>query len=104
MYEKNNTHPEGTVLNETNFVSDFYENSKFNSDVEELPVNIVRRSFIQTKLPTSLNDFIIKGKVKYGVQKVVNYANLNHENFYFASGLNKSIESTCYDEAILDNN
>ncbi|GJX40295.1 ribonuclease H-like domain-containing protein [Tanacetum coccineum] len=78
--EKNNTHPKGTIPNETNFVNDFYENSEFNSDVEELPVNIVRRSSRQTKLPTSLNDFVIEGKVKYGVEKVVNYANLNTRN------------------------
>ncbi|GKB96948.1 ribonuclease H-like domain-containing protein [Tanacetum coccineum] len=69
-----------------------------------MPVNTVRRSSRQTKLPTSLNDFIIEGKVKYGVEKVVNYANLNHESFCFASGLNKSVEPTCYEEAILDNN
>ncbi|GJV98148.1 ribonuclease H-like domain-containing protein [Tanacetum coccineum] len=102
--KKNNIHPEGTVPNETDFVNDFYENSEFNSEVEELPVNNVRRSTRQTKLPTSLNDFIIEGKVKYGVEKVVNYVNLNHESFCFASGLNKSIEPTCYKEVILDNN
>ncbi|GJU22172.1 ribonuclease H-like domain-containing protein [Tanacetum coccineum] len=61
------------------FVNDFYENSEFNSEVKELPVNIVRRSSRQTKLPTSLNDFIIDGEVKYGVEKVTNYANLNLE-------------------------
>nr|GEV79346.1 ribonuclease H-like domain-containing protein [Tanacetum cinerariifolium] len=57
MDEKNNTHLVGIVPNETDFVNDFYENSEFNSDVEELPVNTVR-----------------------------------------------SIEPTCYEEAILDNN
>ncbi|GKB64307.1 hypothetical protein Tco_0920493 [Tanacetum coccineum] len=67
MDENNNTHPEGNVPNETDFVNDFC-------------------------------------KVKYGVEKVVNYANLNHENFCFASGLNKSVEPTCYQDAILDNN
>ncbi|GKA64920.1 hypothetical protein Tco_0764627, partial [Tanacetum coccineum] len=67
-------------------------------------LNTVRRSSRQTKLPTSLNDFIIDGKVKYGVEKVVNYANLRHENFCFASSLNKSVEPSCYKDAILDNN
>ncbi|GKA02181.1 hypothetical protein Tco_0674846 [Tanacetum coccineum] len=103
--EKNNsTHPKGNVSNDTDFVNDFYENSEFNSEVEELPVNTVRRSSRQTKLPTSLNDFIIDDKVKYGVKKVVNYANLSHENFCFASNLNRSVEPTCYNDAILDNN
>ncbi|GJV60003.1 ribonuclease H-like domain-containing protein [Tanacetum coccineum] len=72
--------------------------------MEKQPVNIVRRSSRQTKLPTSLNDFVIKGKVKYSVERVVNYANLNHENYCFASSLNKSIEPTCYEKCILDNN
>nr|GEV03303.1 ribonuclease H-like domain-containing protein [Tanacetum cinerariifolium] len=44
------------------------------------------------------------GKVKYRVKRVVNYANLNHDNYYFASALNKSVEPTCYEEAISDSN
>ncbi|GJY26379.1 ribonuclease H-like domain-containing protein [Tanacetum coccineum] len=39
MEENNNTHLEGNVSNEIDFVNDFYENSEFNSKVEELPVN-----------------------------------------------------------------
>ncbi|GKC87535.1 ribonuclease H-like domain-containing protein [Tanacetum coccineum] len=42
--ENNNAHPKGNVLNETDVVNDFYENSEFNSEVEELPVNTVRRN------------------------------------------------------------
>ncbi|GKG20862.1 hypothetical protein Tco_0380663, partial [Tanacetum coccineum] len=98
MDETNNTHPEGTIPNETDFINDFYENSEFNSDVEELPVNTLRRSSRQTKLPSSLNDFIVEGKVKYDVERVVNYANLNHDNYCFISSLNKSVEPTCYEE------
>ncbi|GJU76308.1 ribonuclease H-like domain-containing protein [Tanacetum coccineum] len=63
MDETNNTHHEGTVLNETYFINDFYENSEFNSDVEELPANTLRRSCRQTKLPFSLNDFIVEEKI-----------------------------------------
>ncbi|GKF03138.1 ribonuclease H-like domain-containing protein, partial [Tanacetum coccineum] len=69
-----------------------------------LKLHTLRRSSRQTKLPSSLNDFIVKGKVKYGVERVVNYANLNHDNYCFISALNKSIEPTCYEEAILDSN
>ncbi|GJX27292.1 ribonuclease H-like domain-containing protein, partial [Tanacetum coccineum] len=76
--EENNTHPEGNVSDETDFVGDFYENSEFKSEVKDLPVNTVRR--------------------------VVNYANLSHENFCFDSSLNKSVESTCYKDVILNNN
>nr|GEX05140.1 hypothetical protein [Tanacetum cinerariifolium] len=104
MDENHNTHPEGTIPNEIEFVNDFYENSVFNSEVEDFPVNIVRRPSRQTRLPTSLNNFVVEGKVKCGVERVVGYANLNHENLCFAYGLNKSIEPTCCEEAILDNN
>ncbi|GJW13503.1 putative nucleotidyltransferase, ribonuclease H [Tanacetum coccineum] len=104
MDVKNNTHPEGTVSDETNFLNDFYLNSEFNSKTEELPVHTLRRSSRQTKSPSSLNDFVVEGKVKYGIERVVNYANLNHDNYCFASALNKSVEPTSYEEAILDSN
>ncbi|GJV37168.1 ribonuclease H-like domain-containing protein [Tanacetum coccineum] len=104
MDETNNTHPEGTVPNETDFINDFYKHSELNSDVEELPANTIRRSFRHTKLPSSLNEFIIEGKVKYDVERVVNYANLSHANHCFIFALNKNIEPTCYEEAVLDSN
>nr|GEX45413.1 hypothetical protein [Tanacetum cinerariifolium] len=99
-----NTHPEGNLSDETDLVGNFYENSEFNFENEDLLVNTVRRSSRQTKLPISLNDFIIRGKVKYGIERVVNYFNLSSDNFSFASSLNKSIKPTCCKEAILDNN
>nr|GEW06545.1 hypothetical protein [Tanacetum cinerariifolium] len=104
MDETNNTHHEGIVPNETEFINDFYKNLDSNSKTEELPVHTLRRSFRQTKLPSSLNEFIVERKVKYGVERVVNYANLNHDNYYFVAALNKSIGPTCYEEAILDSN
>ncbi|GJV57242.1 ribonuclease H-like domain-containing protein [Tanacetum coccineum] len=104
MDETNNTHPKGTVPDETDFINDFYENSEFNSETEELPVHTLRRSSRQTKLPSSLNDFIVEEKVKYRVERVMNYANLNHDNYCFISALNKSVEPTCYEKAILDRN
>ncbi|GKC77248.1 hypothetical protein Tco_1128022 [Tanacetum coccineum] len=78
--------------------------TSFNFESADLPINIVKRSSRHTKLPTSLNDFIIDDKVKYGVKRVVNYANLNSVNFCFAYSLNKSIEPTCYKNVILDSN
>ncbi|GJT63232.1 ribonuclease H-like domain-containing protein [Tanacetum coccineum] len=105
-----NTHPEGNVSNETNVSSetssagDINDSSEPIFEIGDLPVNTMRRSMRQTKLPSSLNDFIINGKVKYGVEKVVNYANLDHDNLCFASSLNKSVEPSCYEHAIFDNN
>nr|GEV27468.1 hypothetical protein [Tanacetum cinerariifolium] len=85
-------------------VCEFNDNTEPISEISDLPINTIRRSTKQTKLPSSLNDFIINGKVKYGVEKVVNYGNLDHSNLCFASSLNKSIEPTCYEHAILDSN
>nr|GEW00241.1 ribonuclease H-like domain-containing protein [Tanacetum cinerariifolium] len=105
-----NTHPEGnvsletTISNETYLVGEFNDNTEPISEISDLPVNSIRRSTRQTKLPSSLNDFIINGKVKYGVEKVVNYANLDHNSLCFAFGLNKSIKPTCYEHVILDSN
>ncbi|GJT38378.1 putative RNA-directed DNA polymerase [Tanacetum coccineum] len=105
-----NTHPEGNVSqetivsDETDLVGEFNDNTESISEISDLPVNTIRRSTRQTKLPSSLNDFIINGKVKYGVEKVVNYANLNHSSLCFASSLNKSVEPTCYEHVILDSN
>nr|GEY33895.1 hypothetical protein [Tanacetum cinerariifolium] len=99
-----NTHLESNDFDETDLVENLYENLEFNYENVDLPVNIVRRSFRQTKLPSSLNDFIVEGKVKYGVERVVNYSNLSYYNFSFASSLNKSIEPTCYKDVIHDNN
>nr|GEV57276.1 putative reverse transcriptase, RNA-dependent DNA polymerase, Gag-polypeptide of LTR copia-type [Tanacetum cinerariifolium] len=105
-----NIHPNGNVSNETNvssetnFAGDINDSSEHISKIGDLPVNTVRRSMRQTRLPSSLNDFIINGKVKYSVKKLGNYANLDHDSFCFASRLNRSIEPSCYDHVILDNN
>ncbi|GJQ96677.1 ribonuclease H-like domain-containing protein [Tanacetum coccineum] len=40
--KEKNTHPEGNVSDETNFVGDFYENTEFNYEIPDLPVNTVR--------------------------------------------------------------
>ncbi|GJT00475.1 ribonuclease H-like domain-containing protein [Tanacetum coccineum] len=72
-----NTHYEGNVSDETNLVDNFFENTELNSESTDLPINVVRRSSKQTKFPASLNDFIVDGKVKYGVERVANYANLD---------------------------
>ncbi|GJY43859.1 ribonuclease H-like domain-containing protein [Tanacetum coccineum] len=104
MDETDYTHPKGTISDETDFINDFYENSEFNSETKDLPVHTLRRSSRQNKFPCSLNDFIVEGKVKYGDERVVNYANLNHDDYCFASALNMSDEPICYEEAILDSN
>ncbi|XP_076894024.1 uncharacterized protein LOC143546196 [Bidens hawaiensis] len=57
-----------------------------------IPSVSVRRSTRNSSIPRKLDDFIIEGKVKYGMEKVVNYSNLSFESKCFASCLNKSVE------------
>ncbi|KAJ0555649.1 putative RNA-directed DNA polymerase [Helianthus annuus] len=66
--------------------------------------NTVRRSTRSSVLPKSLNDYVVEGKVKYGLERVVNYSNLSHDNFCFVSSLNKSIEPKFFFEACNDPN
>ncbi|KAJ0441169.1 putative RNA-directed DNA polymerase [Helianthus annuus] len=59
----------------------------------------VRKSSRNTVFPKKFGDFVVEGKVKYGIEKVVNYANLSYENMCFVASLNKIVEPTCYNEA-----
>ncbi|KAJ9546309.1 hypothetical protein OSB04_018852 [Centaurea solstitialis] len=51
--------------------------------------SVCRRSDRVSRVPRKFDDYIIEGKVKYGIEKVVNYSQLNKENFCFVSNLNK---------------
>nr|GEW61171.1 ribonuclease H-like domain-containing protein [Tanacetum cinerariifolium] len=53
-------------------------------------------------LPAKLKDYVVDGKVKYGINTVVNYYNLSCENFSFTRSLNKTCEPKSYKEAVLD--
>nr|GEV73273.1 ribonuclease H-like domain-containing protein [Tanacetum cinerariifolium] len=65
-----NTHPEGNfsieiiVSSKIDSAGDINDSSEPISEIGDLPVNTVRRSMRQTKLPSSLNEFIINGMVK----------------------------------------
>nr|GFA28755.1 ribonuclease H-like domain-containing protein [Tanacetum cinerariifolium] len=58
MDETNNTHPKGTVPDETDFINDFYENSEFNSENEELPVHTLRSNDHSLFIKSKNNKFI----------------------------------------------
>ncbi|GKD73089.1 ribonuclease H-like domain-containing protein, partial [Tanacetum coccineum] len=45
------------------------------------------------------NDFVIDSKVKYRLDKYVNYSNLSKRNYCFATMVNKGIEPKTYFEA-----
>ncbi|GJZ33299.1 putative RNA-directed DNA polymerase [Tanacetum coccineum] len=58
-----------------------------------------RRSEITSKLPTKLSDFVLDNKVKYGIDRVVNYSNLSKDNYCFATNLNKTFEPNIFHDA-----
>nr|GEX13164.1 ribonuclease H-like domain-containing protein [Tanacetum cinerariifolium] len=60
---------------------------------------VQRRSGRVSNLPTKLSDFVLDEKVKYGIQKHVNYSNLSTENYCFLTNLNKTIKPTSYHQA-----
>ncbi|KAF5811547.1 putative RNA-directed DNA polymerase [Helianthus annuus] len=63
-----------------------------------------RRSTRTSVFPSKFDDFIVNSKVKYGIEKVVNFSNLSFENKCFATMLSKSFEPRSYKEAVQDPN
>ncbi|GJT76697.1 ribonuclease H-like domain-containing protein, partial [Tanacetum coccineum] len=62
----------------------------------------IKRSSRPTKMPFKFNDFMLDSKLKYGIEKHVNYSKLNTANYCFATTLNKSVEPTTYYDAVKD--
>ncbi|GJW59684.1 ribonuclease H-like domain-containing protein [Tanacetum coccineum] len=71
-------------------------------DPERIVEDSIRRSSWKTSLPSRLQDYEIQGKVKYGLNKCVNYANLSSDNYSFVTNLNKAIKPKTYKEAFSD--
>lgn len=80
------------------------EEAEANSENNNPPESstFVRKSSRVTSIPKKFDDYIIEGKYKYGVEKVVNYSHLSNNNKCFVSNLNKVVEPTSYDEACSD--
>ncbi|KAJ0764103.1 putative RNA-directed DNA polymerase [Helianthus annuus] len=73
-----------------------------NDETNQSEGNTVRKSSRKTLFPKRFDEFVVEGKVKYGIEKVVNYSNLSVENFCFINSLNKTVEPSSYFEAIKD--
>ncbi|PWA46829.1 ribonuclease H-like domain-containing protein [Artemisia annua] len=65
---------------------------------DDVQTPVLRRSDRESKMPV-INDYVLSAKVKYGIEKYVNYGRLNMYNKCFASTLNKYNEPTSYEEA-----
>ncbi|GJW64924.1 putative RNA-directed DNA polymerase [Tanacetum coccineum] len=59
----------------------------------------LRRSSRTSVFPRNYNDFVVESKVKYGLEKYVNYTHLSKDNYCFTSVLNKSFEPKSFEEA-----
>ncbi|GJW32286.1 putative RNA-directed DNA polymerase [Tanacetum coccineum] len=79
-----------------------FENINQNETEEVRPD--IRRSSRPSKLPAKLNEFVLDGKVKYGLHRYVNHTLLRGENYCFVTNLNKSIEPSSFEEASKDIN
>nr|GEU76906.1 ribonuclease H-like domain-containing protein [Tanacetum cinerariifolium] len=71
------------------------------SEDSQSEVNLIRSSR-KTSMPKKFSDFKVDSKVKYSIDKHVNYSNLSVENFNFSTSLNKIIEPKTFDEATKD--
>ncbi|GKC12512.1 hypothetical protein Tco_1009294, partial [Tanacetum coccineum] len=72
------------------------------TEVENNDAQPVRRSERSSVFPKRYNDFVVDSKVKYGLEKYVNYLKLSSETKCFVTELNKSVELRNYYEACKD--
>ncbi|GJV48882.1 ribonuclease H-like domain-containing protein [Tanacetum coccineum] len=88
--EENNNNSEGNV-----FHGHSQEGiNQVNNDVSNLRSS--SRPFVFSR---NFNDFVVDSKVKYGLEKFVNYSHLSKRNYCFATMLNKSFKPKTYLEA-----
>ncbi|GJW13239.1 ribonuclease H-like domain-containing protein [Tanacetum coccineum] len=60
---------------------------------------IPRRSIRKTSMPAKLGDYEVKTKVKYNIDRQVNYSKLSKGNYNFSTSLNKISEPKTYSKA-----
>ncbi|GJZ16433.1 putative RNA-directed DNA polymerase [Tanacetum coccineum] len=79
--------------------NDLHDQNQDNVSQDNNGVQSLRRSSKTSVFPKNFNDFIVDSKVKYGLEKYVNYSYLSKGNYCFATMLNKGIEPKTYLEA-----
>ncbi|GJT50026.1 ribonuclease H-like domain-containing protein, partial [Tanacetum coccineum] len=88
--EENNSNSEGNGL---------HDQSQDNVSQDINGAQNLRRSSRTFVFPKFFNNFVVDSKVKYGLEKYVNYSYLSKGNYYFATMLNKGVEPKTYLEA-----
>ncbi|XP_024974698.1 uncharacterized protein LOC112512787 [Cynara cardunculus var. scolymus] len=84
-----------------------HDESLFPEGTQSTPSTSGQPSKRSTRIPVfpqKFNDFVIEVKVKYGLEKLVNYSCLSSANLCFVSSLNKSVEPKNFREACTDIN
>nr|GEV23264.1 hypothetical protein [Tanacetum cinerariifolium] len=61
-----------------------------------------RKSSRKSIMPSKLNDYVVDSKVKYGINKYVDYLTLSSDNYSFVKNLNKTYEPKSYKEEASD--
>ncbi|GKB52403.1 ribonuclease H-like domain-containing protein, partial [Tanacetum coccineum] len=89
-YEEHNSNSEGNGL---------HDQSQDNVSQDNNGNQNLRRSSRTSVFPRNFNDFIVDSKVKYGLEKYVNYSYLSKGNYCFSTMLNKGVEPKTYLEA-----
>ncbi|GJY39355.1 ribonuclease H-like domain-containing protein [Tanacetum coccineum] len=79
-----------------------FENNSPNQTEEVGPG--VKRSSRPSKLLAKLNEYVLDGKVKYGLHRYANHSLRSGDNYCFVSNLNKSFEPFSFEEASIDIN
>ncbi|KAJ0919654.1 putative RNA-directed DNA polymerase [Helianthus annuus] len=100
-------HQHSTVGVESSSSSDEYgraEDTSTSNDeiIQSEGTSAVRKSSRRVVVPKHFQDFVLNAKVKYSIDKVVNYSHLSSDNFCFTTSLNKTVEPSCYEEAAKD--
>ncbi|GJR31843.1 ribonuclease H-like domain-containing protein [Tanacetum coccineum] len=62
----------------------------------------LRRSYRHSKLAAKLNEFVLDGKVKYGLHRYANHSMLSVDNYCFVSNMNTSSVPSSFEEAVKD--
>ncbi|KAJ0495264.1 putative RNA-directed DNA polymerase [Helianthus annuus] len=89
---------EGSSGLDTNVMADNITGT--NVETNQSEGTSVRKSYRNVSMPKRFDEFVVEGKVKYGIEKVVSYAHLSYDNKCFVAALNKVCEPTCYNEAV----
>nr|GEW08725.1 ribonuclease H-like domain-containing protein [Tanacetum cinerariifolium] len=93
----NDNIPEAAICEDLE--SEILEDNSLSADRQ---MENLRRSTRKTSMPAKLSDFEVNTKVKYNIDRQVNYSKLSIENYNFSTSLNKISEPKTYSKAAKD--